>query len=371
MNYFFSLLFIELLLILGEALLKNRQAKKFLLLCSSVMFSVITANRSMLIPDTIPYYEFFLSQTQITSIFAQNDTRFEIGFVFLTRLIAKLTNNYTIYFFILSIFMLFLAYLAFKDQQLILVTFAAFLSFYGVYFTSVILRAGFAILLFCVAIKQQTKLKKIIFLIASVLFHYSAIFMAIIFFIVAIFRIRKLKPILIIFTFLICLMLYATGFTKSILELIIRVLEKYKDNYIILKVYSYLISYVEKFKFGISMRYLLNVMVMLYSIWFRKSKKLEYTNKEKTILTYIITGMIVESLFGNMMIVGRMTDFSNIFNIYSVSSIATIGCQKKAEFTFYDKRCIVSNDILERIINYLIILCFVCLNTIFIIRICL
>lgn len=324
MLLFIVFILISALLVILDLRMTSKRAKKIILISTVILYAVFAAIRSVSeIPDTHAYVKFFLEQTEL-EFFAPNKSSFEIGFVYLTRVFTLFTSNYRVYFFGIALIIIGMFAKAFENQKYSLIPIVLFLSFYGIYFSFIILRAGLAITFFVYGVMKCDKsiFKTIVFFILSVLFHISSIVMIFAFLLAVCFRKSKLNYMGVIVLLICLLTVYGSGLTSKMLTVLRDFLNSLNmNNLIIGKATSYLTSYIQNFSFGISKRYALNVIMFIIMLYQANTRHLEFTKKQKIINIYILMGFILESLFGNAVLIGRLTDFSNMLNITSVCFI--------------------------------------------------
>lgn len=362
------------LLVIGDFILKERKSKKILLFLAIIGFSILACMRETTIPDTVPYINAFNYENQLTSFFAPNISSFETGFVLLTRFIAIFTSSASIYFFIVAMIILSVGAFLFSNQKHFLICFAAFMSFYGIYFSFVILRSGLSIVFFVLAAWRcdNRKILKVVFYILAIAFHRSAIIMLMVYLFAKLFRNAKLNIAVVLPVLLICLLCYAGGLSKIILVLIQNMLEPLVGtNLLFTKAYGYLQSYIAQFEFGLSARYVLNTVIYLITLYLIHKKKLKINKKLTTVLVFVFLGLMLESLFGNQVLIGRLTDFTNTMNLISLAFIIQ-ECYNYRSIKVVESDMSVTYKVVkaENYIWVYLVIAFILMNNLFIYRIC-
>lgn len=142
-----------------------------------LIFCLTCAGRSILIPDTEPYWEIF-SGYKIGS--------YEKGFLFLCDVFRGFCFSFRTFLFFVSLIGLSIwSFITIRiiDKRLILLAFIVYSSYMGIYYHGIVLRAGLAVVINYIGIYYGlVKRKKYIIFYAcvlfSMLFHISAILFA-------------------------------------------------------------------------------------------------------------------------------------------------------------------------------------------------
>lgn len=284
-------------------------------------FSVFAAFRGMAVSDTVAYSEYFIeiNKNMTAASFFAIDGRFEIGYEFLTKIIALITNSTRIYFFIIAFINISLAYNIFCDKKYIILPLVVYISFFGFYFGFVILRAGLSILFFCYGVLRCRKnfIKLLFSFILALAFHNSAIVAVVLYFIC---RLGKRN-----ISFSFSLLLIAISFSFYVSEIFIKVLNmgaiKFLmslniNNKIWLKGLGFLQELVPSGQIIIAKRFVFNIIIYLGTKYvISKSPSLK---KEKLLLIIdrlLIFAFIMIGILGNGTLIGRLSDYLFIFNI--------------------------------------------------------
>lgn len=186
MTIHFLLLALALIVLLVSV--DKNHYKKIIFISSLIFFItafiIITFRAETVGNDTHVYVDFF-KMSALTSNFhiLLESTRFESGYVALNYIISRLTNDYTIFFFVCNIINFFCTIYFFRKYCLNKNAWPFFWIIWGTYYLSFnTVRAGIAIslaYLFFDAVLQKKIPKAIIALALAVSFHTSALFCSI------------------------------------------------------------------------------------------------------------------------------------------------------------------------------------------------
>lgn len=323
MNTIFFLTYSLLLwaLCVFDIIKASKDLRKIVAYAIILSFSFYAAMRGMDVSDTMPYAEYFQairSEIFTEGFFAING-RFEIGYEFLTKTIALFTNNTKVYFFLIAIINISLAYNIFSDRNYVIIPLVVYISFFGFYFGFVILRAGISILCFCYGVLKCRKniIRLLISFAFAFVFHNSAI-VAIVFYFLG--RIgNKNIPFGVAFSIIIVsfAMYVSELFLKLMSTEIIHFLESISSsNKIWIKGLGFLKELVPTGQILISKRFVFNIIIYLGTkIVISRSPTLKKERNLQIIDRLLILSFIMIGLFGNGTLIGRLSDYLFIFNI--------------------------------------------------------
>lgn len=144
-----------------------------------LIFCLTCANRSLLIPDTEPYWEIFSGY--ITG-------SYEKGFLFLCDFSRGIGFSFRTFLFFISLIGLSIWLFITKriiDESKILLAFIVYCSYMGIYYHGIVLRAGLAVLINYIGIYYGLVKRKNYFIfyacvLFSMLFHISAVLFALV-----------------------------------------------------------------------------------------------------------------------------------------------------------------------------------------------
>lgn len=336
-------------------------------------FCFLAANRSQEIPDTEPYTNFiiFIKQSvQSNGVFYYSRGPFEVGFEFVIRILVSIGLDYKSIFFCLALAVSLLGIVVFSDKKTPIIIWLVFISFYGIYFSFVILRAGISIMCFSYFVRYHDKkiVKSIVFLMAAFLFHASVLFGVLVFLLCKLVKRMSLKTemkFLVLF-FIIYVFSLGSSFTNYLLTSI--------DKYISFDLWKRFMYYVNEFngeKFQISFRLIVNIFVYCLARWLKP-----HSENPVDILTnkMVFFGIIFNLFLGSNTVVGRMVDFLWIFNVRNymvvIQNIPRIRFEKLNHSLVMYKRSgaatIIERNTLLIVISSLLL---VSLNFVFILRI--
>lgn len=271
----------------------------------TILLVGLSMYRSVKIPDTIAYIELY-------NLYNPNLIyRYEKGFLYLIELFRKLGLNYKVFFGGICLLLIYscLKFYNFKKNNMVLLL--SLFSFYGYYFSLVIIRVGvafsFGILGFYYY--EKNKIKSILFILIAIMFHKSAVVL-VLYCIITNKKLEKYKYSL----FLIVIgILYFFQLNNLIFDIGVK-----GSNYIIehIKYFSTYKSYIIDMKYntGIySTRFILNYIVawIILKIGVRKKFYRSYN-------LYLI-GLFVITIFNKFMFIERVTDYYIILGVFLIS----------------------------------------------------
>jgi len=318
MNLFIVSIFLLWCLFLGFIELKKIKLPKTIWWLNVILFAFICCTRDTNVPDTSEYIKFYNNiSLYFSSWITNNDT--EIGYSILMGIIKSLNLNYQSFFFIIVIINFFVLNKTineckeyFKiDHNIHYIFFILYLSFYGIYYNAMVLRAGIAIS-FCLysifLLLNKKYIVGMIMVLLSNIFHNSAIvaFLIILFaFILPGFK-RKFYRKYILFI----LIIYLIGINNIIFYNIIDVLQDFVVSNNMGRIYQ---SYIFKDNnFGIAFKVLYYFLIGLYITFINENIFL----KMKKLINVYCIGLTLSILFSSITAFSRLTDFFFIFYIF-------------------------------------------------------
>ena len=158
-------------LVIISYLLKEKYTR-YIFVFFILLLSYLAMNRDLNIPDTRAYVELF---KEFNGSFYSYG--YEKGFLTLIEVLKyfSILNNYKILFGICSLLLFFSCSLFFNKKDIMGGLFL-FNSFYGTYFSLIIIRVGFAFSFLLLSIYfKRNKILNILFFIVALFFHKSAI----------------------------------------------------------------------------------------------------------------------------------------------------------------------------------------------------
>lgn len=304
-----------------DCLIKKRKLKKFYLIILAMLFSFVAANRLISVPDTEAYIEYF----NVLSIDIQQNGLlhyteiFEIGFEMLSRLLLVCGFGHRSIFFIFAFIVSLLGQIVFNDREFPIIVWLLFISFYGIYFSFVILRAGISIMCFCTFIKyiKTKKCGSVISLIVAILFHKSVLFPFLIYLLINVCRFKKsFKREIIVLIVLTMFYVFSVGNMITIKIL------NYLNNFIQNSLWDRFSYYLQDFEtkiFNISFRLMFNLLIYVFAEYVRyKNKNLILSSTDFLMNKLIYLGLCLELFCGSNTVIGRIVDYLFIFNVYNL-----------------------------------------------------
>ena len=291
---------------------KNNTVKKIYIFFLIILFSFLAGSRPNTVPDTNAYIDYTLYIEKSVSnygLFYYTEI-FEVGFEAIIRFLVFLGFNYKNIFFVIALIIGLLGAALFNDKKLPISAWLLFISFYGIYFAFIILRAGLSIVFFACFIKhvKRSKMKAILSLVLSFLFHKSMLFALLIYLVARCFKQKSFK------TEMILLVCFFIIYITSLGNYLIVGLINYFDKYIDFSLWNRFVYYLHDFRvgaFNISVRLLVNILVYVAARAINKGKKDGYCFTDKL----IFAGILINLFLGSNTVVGRMVDFLLVFNV--------------------------------------------------------
>lgn len=300
-----SIFIVVCILFLSVETLNKKREKRFWILrfLLAIIFSLLAAFRSLEVPDTNAYvYNFNILTSNLTNVYM---SYYEQGFTILSLLIKFLFgSNYKIYFFCITIINTFLISKSTKNLgiRLMLLPTILYLSFYGLYFNFVVIRAGlaFSLLLYSWSIFDNNRIKSMLFFLLACFFHQSSIFTGMVY--IILFLKKKLSlDRYVIWIFLIGV-LYLVKLDSLYLGEFIRMFGN--SSYLQSQRFIYYLENNTMIE-GISIRFLLNYLIGILLILSSRNKDIKYFN----FLNIYLLGMSIIALFSSFTWIERVTDF--------------------------------------------------------------
>ena len=286
-----------------------------------VSFCVLAMFRTNAFADTNIYIGYYngIKEGLNFSTFFKIDGEFEFGFEFLTKIIAIFRVNHTIYFLIIALLQMFLFRGIVKDSKYSICLLVFFISYFGFYFSFVILRAGFSVLLFLYGITkfQKKPMKLCLCFFVAFLFHYSVI-AAIIFYFIAHFARKPLKTNTVLVVLVLVFICYYTAiFTEILVKPLFEFLATLNIDHI---AWSRFISYSTRSyhePYQIAFRYVFLMVIYYFGNKVINSDKNLKRDKRVIIIDRLyLYGIIICVFLGTGTFVGRINNFLFVLEFF-------------------------------------------------------
>lgn len=288
-----------------------------------IVLSLFSAFRSAEIPDTQPYienYEYWAKDIQSNGFFHYTSIM-EIGFEFFAKICIILKLNYTAFFFVISLIQSFL-FISIErkiSNRYVLLAFALFYSFYGIYFQFIILRAGISTLLFFYAIfKCKNKYSRFLTFGLAFTFHYSALFGIILYYIFSKINL-KVTFNLTVCSIILFIPIYILGVNKIIIDALAGLLSGPGSSTMLFynKIYFYMVNYGDV-SYKLPFRLIVNSLIFLWSLYMIEKYKIRRNKKINILINVTYVAVIVILLFGSAVPILRLSDFVMLSNVFLV-----------------------------------------------------
>lgn len=308
-----SLLYIQL-----EPFIKLKE-RKYVMGLFVVFFSVLMAIRPTDTKDTMNYInafsDFQSGQTYGINLL-QKYNGFELGYIYLNRIFKIFSNNYRVFFFIITIAGVTLTIVALKrlcckteqnEKYLFGLIFSAYISYFGLLYNGISLRAGLAIGLGLTAVNwmiENKLVEALIFILLAVSIQRSAFLFVIIYFVIKFFPLLKMKVHLLIW-FVMGIFLF-NGIGSSILILVSNMLSNIISRYNI----SGFGAYLAELEAGIGLRdvylWLLYGVLILF---------MNYSEYYMRYLNVIMIGTLIVVFLHDIRAIARIHDMFFVFMV--------------------------------------------------------
>ncbi|WP_294168588.1 EpsG family protein [uncultured Clostridium sp.] len=318
----------------------TKKSMKFMFWIISIFFMLIVAYRSLKVPDTLAYIMEYKN--------IDNDiyySYFEKGFIFISKIINIIVGaDYKKYFFCIALINIILIRRVIKNylKFSIVTPLVLYISFYGFYFNAIILRAGlaFSFILLAWIVFDKNKIKACIFFVIAILLHSSSIF-AVIGLVVF-----KMKKEISTRSYYIWLAIIGIFYFLKLGNLYSNILISFVDAYISNNRFIY---YIENMQYdnGISLRFILNYLIAIICVMYRKGKDEKYIN----LLNIYMIGLTITAMLSNIMLIQRVTDFFIAINFILLAVIIENSKYKIKWITIYTISVTLNAIFVLRIIN--------------------
>lgn len=300
-------------------IITNKSRKIFTLLII-MLFIFLASYRSIHIPDTLAYANSYHS----LSLSNVEMSYFEIGFTIYSALIKFISGgNLTVYFGIITATNLLLIYKGLEkiNTNKLILPIILYISYYGIYFNFIVLRAGlaFSLLFYAYSIFYENRIKSVVFFLLACTFHQSAVVGIIGYFIII--NSKKFSNNAYFFWFLLIIIMYFLRVDIFFYDNIHLFLENtgfLKTNH-----FGYYFDNI-KFTSGISNKFIFNYILGIFMISVRKYYDVKYQN----VLNIYMVGLTIISLFSSFLWIERISDYFIAFSFIILT---------KAIYTFKDK----------------------------------
>lgn len=326
--------FLSLLIFIPvEIIMNNKKVSLLLSVFVILILCTLSMFRGSHFADTTPYilyYSDIANHISEQGFFAV-DGRYGIGFEIITRIFCFLRLNYHFFFFAISLFnFTFIYIIVSKFTKYKCTALLIFASFYGIYFSYVILRAGIATLLVVYAICCQSHRKFLLNLIFAIalLFHISLIYAIAIYYIVRFIKndFSKTSVIFDTLLFAILIVFYQFGLGYTIMNFSANLINTINISFLPMeKIYYYLNDFNESLKISISYKFLFYIIIFLiFKYYYQKSDKKTKIINNIGILIYI--AILSSCMIGSGTLGGRLNDQLLVF-VPLVFSIMVFDCK--------------------------------------------
>lgn len=288
------------------------KVSKTIIFIYSILFSLLVSTRSLDVPDTLAYYKYYMDIPMRFDYLLSMESGFGVGYTlinYLTKLFF--IGEYRAVFFIIAFINYWSTYFGLKlifkkENNLILFCLIMFISFFGLYYSAMVLRQGlvFSILIVSLGLLINKKIIASLLLgFISVFFHSSG------FLVLLILAIYKILPIFKKQTYLIILILLGFIYYSRVSlllnsEEIIRLISRIP--FFDYSRYYYLIDYNQ-----LNSNWYLYLLLSGISIAFF----IEDKNKLiKRIFNLFIIGLLLMTIFRGISILERVTDYFVLFS---------------------------------------------------------
>lgn len=311
-----------------EPLIKQNE-KKYLCGLFIIVFSLLMAIRPINTKDTLNYINGF-NKSQSISIhginFFQKYDGFEWGYIYLNRLFRNFSDNYRLFFFLITIVGITLSvcalvYLARKagvcEINMFSLIFSVYISYFGILYNGISVRAGLSMGLGLVALicmLDNKWIKSLVFILLAVSIQRAAFLFVVIYFIIRFFPILKMKIHLFIW-FVLGIILFGGGGSR-VLIFVSKIL-----NSIIIKFHiSGFGAYLAELDVGVGIRDI--YLWLLYGIFIFFMCNSQYYMKY---LNVILVGTLIVVFLHDIRAIARVYD---MFYLFMVPILAIIYNEK-------------------------------------------
>lgn len=340
MNIFFLLVFFAGCFFV--IYLERKSVIPFLKWCFIVPFCFILANRSIKVPDTEAYYDYFYDADS-SSIDDFSHSSFEIGFQFFSKLIKLIVgDNFTFYLAIIVLLNLLIIDFATKrvsylfrieqennnkkecfigrnrffiNSYFSILPLTLYVAYFGIYLNAIVLRVGIAISLFVLATSYALKEKRTVFdtiiiislFILGYFFHSTAVFGFLIMFVLFSNFMFSKKTYL--FIWLLIGIIYFTNFSTWLANGVFSFMLTLNDLTVLAtKLESYDGNVTHEIQ-GISMKFMFFWIMSFFLIYYSINSKIYF----KYLNVYLI-GLLIFGLFRSILLIERVTDYFLLFS---------------------------------------------------------
>lgn len=320
------IIIIILTILLGYCLKpnKNQKSKKTYIIIIFSILAIVAAIRSYTVGvDTAQFCDAFEKISKMTIEQAKENTRYEIGFITLCKVLSYISNNYQILIIVTSLFIMSsigqFIYRESKDCILSSLLFIL-LNCYAMYLSAMRQAIAISIILlgYTYFFKNNKIIKYILSIIFASLFHQSAIIMIVTIFL----KKLKFKNKYFLITIIISVVIFI--FATPILNLFTRIFTTYS---------GYLESqFAVSNYFASVLNALVAIIFFVIGLCYNKFKK-----NEKTTLDFYAFMIMLNVIFYvatiKISIFNRLTTYFNIFNIVWIPEFIS-NIQKKEDKRF-------------------------------------
>lgn len=286
-----------------------------------IAFIVIIALRDFSVPDTEAYVSFF--QSQEFSFLSNKTFLYEKGFAILTILIKAITHNHIVYFGLLAFLNVVVIGWAFSllgkrenvyNINYLLIGYLSYISFFGLFYNAIVLRAGLAISCLFLLLVIENKKVHLILITLAFFFHQTSLFFLIGY---PFFFARKLTSKAYFLVGILLLVIHLSGFSvyfvNSLMFFLNQILASLSDTqFSKLQIYSKSLLNIE---YNISFRLLFYELSFLF---FAYSQALNKSLKFYRFLNLYLIGLIISVFFSSVSQIFRLTDFLLISFVFLI-----------------------------------------------------
>lgn len=309
-----------------------------------IPFAWLVATRSMKVPDTEMYAEFF--ENDLSDFYNFNLVSFEIGFQIFTKLIkAFITDDFILYLAIIVVINLVIIDFSvnnigkliqkeqvdsynklgfqgsnrfFSNYSFSILPLTLYVSFFGIYFNAIVLRVGMTLSLVVLASSIAIKSKKsyfdyiliLLILILGYFFHSTAVFGFLIMFVLFSNFMFSKKTYL--WIWLLIGIIYFTNFSTWLANGVFYFMLTLNDLTVLAtKLESYDGNVTHEIQ-GISMKFMFFWIMSFFLIYYSINSKIYF----KYLNVYLI-GLLIFGLFRSILLIERVTDYFLLFSFIS------------------------------------------------------
>lgn len=306
----------------------NNQLNKIFYIISCVVFSYFIGTRTLEVPDTEAYTDFY-NNTNAYSFDDFYDSTFETGFQILTKFLKIITAGNVSYYFmaicLINFTLLYYSLINFSNRKgfFLIIGLNIYLAFFGLFYNGIVLRQGLALNLICYAVsllnlsnETQSKLNKkkvIISLILAFFMHLSSVIGIVVWFLFKKLKGKSNKYYTIILVLSVLIYFLKLGLIfLSIFTAFLDFLFSFFHGTQFAK-YLFYQDLLEDVTFEVSFKILFFYFVALLILLLHFKDNLL---KQNILFRIYMIGVILVSIFGFIGQISRILDYFLIFSVF-------------------------------------------------------